>query len=202
VLDIIGSWARGDSAEPTGRTDPQILEKLVCTNCDRVEAFVDDELVATIHPDRQTYPHLPHPPMRLPLGTERFVPSTLRLVGHLDGEVVAERRYAGDGVDRDLDVWIEHDELHADGNDLTQVSFVVTDHFGNRRRAATGVVTVTVGGPVSIVGENPFGLHAGGGAVLVRAGTTPGTATVTVEHPRLGERQVTIEVLEVGHDDR
>lgn len=199
VLDIVGSWARGDSAEPTGRTDPQVLEKLVCTNCDHVEAFVDDDLVATIHPDRQTYPHLPHPPMRLPLGTERFVPSTLRLVGYLDDEVVAERHYAGDGVDRDLVAWAEHGELHADGNDLTQLSFLVTDRFGNRRRAATGVVTVTVKGPVSIVGENPFGLHAGGGAVLIRAGTTPGTATITVDHPRLGSRQVTVEV---GADER
>lgn len=190
VLELVGSWARGDSAEPMGRDDPQVLDRLIASNCDRIEVFLDDRHVTSLLPDRASLPHLDHPPFRLPLPVERFTPEVLRLVGYRDDEPVIERHYAGDGVDRDLVVWLDHDELVADGNDLTQLSFVVTDQFGNRRRSATGVIGIDVVGGADVVGEAPFGLVAGGGAVYVRAGHEPGTASITVSHPRLGRREV------------
>lgn len=195
VLELVGSWARGDSAEPMGRDDPQVLERLVASNCDRIEVFLDDRHVASLLPDREAFPHLAHPPFWLPLPVERSTPDVLRLVGERGGERVVERHYAGDGVDRDLLVWLEHEELVADGNDLTQLSFLVTDQFGNRRRSASGVIDVEVCGGAEVVGEAPFGLVAGGGAVYVRAGHQPGDATITVSHPRLGRRQVRLVML-------
>jgi len=198
VLELVGSWGRGDAAEPSGRGQTPETERLVCSNCDRVEVLLDEVLHTTVYPDRDGFPHLPHPPFRLVLPTDRHRTDELRLVGYLGDEMVAERRYAGDGVDRDLRVWVDHDELVADGSDTTQLSFWVTDPYGNRRRTATGVVTVTAEGPVTVVGEQPFGLSAGGGALYLRAGSEPGVATVTVSHPRFGRREVEVRAVAPG----
>jgi beta-galactosidase len=70
----------------------------------------------------------------------------------------------------------------------------VTDEHGNERPFATGVLQLTVDGPVSVVGDKPIALVGGVAAVWLRAGEAPGVATVTAMHPRLGDRTVRIRV--------
>jgi len=70
----------------------------------------------------------------------------------------------------------------------------VTDQFGNVQQFASGAVSVSVTGPAEIVGENPFGIVGGVGAVWLKAKETAGTVRLTAKHPYLGTRTVDIRV--------
>ncbi len=53
---------------------------------------------------------------------------------------------------------------------------------------------MSVAGPAEIVGENPFALAGGGGAVWIKAKQAAGTARLEARHPYLGTRKVEIHV--------
>jgi beta-galactosidase len=58
-------------------------------------------------------------------------------------------------------------ELNGDGRDATRVVFLVTDEYGNIRPLATGVIVLALTGPGEIIGENPFALADGTGAITL-----------------------------------
>jgi beta-galactosidase len=74
------------------------------------------------------------------------------------------------------------------------VVFLVTDEFGNIRPLATGAIALSLTGPGEIVGENPFALAGGTGAVWIKAAESAGTVRLTARHPYLGARVIEIEV--------
>jgi beta-galactosidase len=45
-----------------------------------------------------------------------------------------------------------------------------------------------------IIGDNPFALIGGKGAIWIRAKEQPGTARLTATHPQLGTQQLRIEI--------
>jgi beta-galactosidase len=51
---------------------------------------------------------------------------------------------------------------------------------------------MTLEGPAELIGDNPFALFGGTGAVWVRAKEEGGTARLTAKHPRLGSQTVEI----------
>ena len=58
----------------------------------------------------------------------------------------------------------------ADGADATRVVLRVTDEFGADADLRERSDRFTVEGPVKLIGDNPFALVGGTGAVWVRAG--------------------------------
>ena len=104
---------------------------------------------------------------------------------------VAEQRIAADGLPHAL-FFADDATLDADGRDMTRVAFRIVDRFGNRLPYAHQVVTLTVDGPAELIGENPFALAGGQGAVYLRAGTTPGEVRVRATTPRLPAAEVTV----------
>ncbi len=62
-------------------------------------------------------------------------------------------------------------------------------------------MSLSIDGPGEIVGENPFGLVGGVGAVWVKAKEAPGTIRLTARHPYLGVKTIEIRV-KPGRDDR
>jgi len=84
-------------------------------------------------------------------------------------------------------------ELLADGSDATRVAFRVTDAEGNRRPFATAAITLEMDGPGEIVGENPFALAGGVGAVWIKTTEQPGEITLRATHPYLGTRTIEIQ---------
>ena len=58
----------------------------------------------------------------------------------------------------------------------------------------TGAVVLEIEGPGEIVGENPFALFGGVGAVWVRTREAEGDIVLRAKHPILGTRTVRIEV--------
>ncbi len=98
------------------------------------------------------------------------------------------------GVDQQFHLEPDDYDLVGDGSDATRVVLRVTDEFGAPRPFATGAVTLTVEGPGEIMGENPFALTGGVGAVWLRSKEEAGLLRLEARHPVLGRRTVEIQV--------
>jgi beta-galactosidase len=68
----------------------------------------------------------------------------------------------------------------------------VTDEYGAVRPLANAAIVLSVEGPGEIIGENPFSLFGGVGAVWIRAKEAAGVIRVTATHPTLGSTIVQI----------
>jgi beta-galactosidase len=70
----------------------------------------------------------------------------------------------------------------------------VTDEFDRIRPFANDSVKFKLEGPAELIGDNPFSLIGGTGAVWVRAKEKPGRVRLTATHPQLGTQTVEIEM--------
>jgi beta-galactosidase len=86
----------------------------------------------------------------------------------------------------------DDNELRADGADATRVVLRVTDEFGAIRTYANDPIFLALEGPGKLIGDNPFALVGGTGAVWLRAGEEPGILRLTAKHPRLGTKVVEV----------
>lgn len=168
---------------------------VICSNCDVLRIWFGDQLVAELEPDRKTFKHLAHPPFVTDALARSWGTTwqDLRIDGYVDDRLVATRWLSGSAADTHVEVTADDAELDADGRDATRIVFRVTDEYGNRRPYATGAITFTVDGPGQIVGESPFALVGGSGAVWLRSTDTAGSIHVTVTHPTLGSRTIIVE---------
>jgi beta-galactosidase len=99
---------------------------------------------------------------------------------------------SGLGVDQKFALIADDRSLVADGADTTRVVLRATDEFGAVRTYASDPIMLTLEGPAELIGDNPFSLIGGTGAVWVRAGERDGVAKLTAKHPRLGTQSVEI----------
>jgi beta-galactosidase len=118
----------------------------------------------------------------------------LKIERYLKGKLAKTLTLSGSGKDADFKLLADDRELSGDGRDATRVVFLVTDEFGNIRPLATGAIALTLDGPGEIIGENPFALAGGAGAVWIKAAASAGTVHLTARHPYLGVRSIEIEV--------
>ena len=188
VLAPAFHWARGDESVGFSRA-------LVSSNCDHLKFYIDDKLVGEADPDRAQFPHLPHPPFDVKLGELFHRWGDLRIEGYVGGKQVVAKSYSGKGVDARFGLVPDDTQLVADGADSTRVVLRVTDEFGAIRPFAGDAIRLDLEGPAEIVGDNPFALVGGTGAIWVRAGERPGRVTLRGTHPHLGASEVTIEVV-------
>ena len=61
-------------------------------------------------------------------------------------------------------------------------------------RYSTAAITFKIDGPAEIIGDNPFSLVGGGGAIWIRAKQEPGTVLLKAIHPVLGAKEVHIQI--------
>ena len=66
--------------------------------------------------------------------------------------------------------------------------------YGKIRPFATGAIQLSLTGPGEIVGENPFSLSGGAGAVWVRSKEAAGVIRLEARHQYLGKQTVEIRV--------
>ncbi len=207
VLEPAFHWAKSDEAVGFRRA-------VVCSNCDHLKFFLRERSLETnpwqpiveLDPDRAEFAHLKYPPFQLDMhaldGKKLgFAWGDLRIEGYLNGKQVVSRTFSGDGANHAFSLTADDRELVADGADTTRVVLRVTDGFGNVRPLADDAIALTLEGPAELIGDNPFVLSGGTGAVWVRAKEQAGTVKLTAKHPRLGEQRVTFTLKEGRPED-
>ncbi len=75
---------------------------------------------------------------------------------------------------------------------MTRLVFKLTDTYGNRLPYSFAVVDFEIEGPGELVGDIPFPLVGGQGAIYLKATKQSGTVTVRAKTPRLPPAQVQI----------
>jgi beta-galactosidase len=188
VLEPAFDWARGDE-------NATFTNALVCSNCEKLKFYIGERLIAEVEPDRKTYQHLKYAPFVTNLhdGIGKGW-ADLRIEGYIGGKKMIERKMSGRGADRQLLVEADDRELIGDGIDMARVVMKVTDEYGSVHPFADGAITLTIEGPGEIVGENPFALFGGVGAIWVKTRESAGTIRLTAKHQTLGAKSVTFEV--------
>ncbi len=183
VLEPAFHWARGDASVGFSKA-------VVCSNCDHVKLYIADELVAEADPDRKQFQHLRYAPFVIELAELFHKWGDLRLEGYIQGKQVIVKKYSGKGVDEKFTLLPDDTSLIADGADATRLVLRVTDEFDAIRPFANDAIKFEVEGPADLIGDNPFALMGGTGAVWIRTREQAGTVRLTATHPVLGKQQV------------
>jgi len=191
VLEPAFHWARGDASIGFSKA-------MVCSNCDHLKFYIADKLVAEVDPDRTHYPHLRYAPFVADASKAEAGWGDLRIDGYLEGKLVISKTMSGRGVDQKFALAPDDTQLNADGADATRVVLRVTDEFGAIRPFANDAIKLELDGPAEIIGDNPFALIGGTGAIWIRAREEPGTVTLTATHPQLGKQTVQFEIRPVA----
>lgn len=185
ALEPAFDWARGDENET-------FTNALVCSNCERLKFYIGERFIAEVEPDRKTYAHLKFAPFVVNLHAAIGKGwDDLRIEGYIGGKKVIERRMSGKGVDKQFIVEADDKELVADGIDMARIVFRVADEFGNARPFAQAAIQFSVENG-EIIGDNPFSLVGGSGAIWIRTTEKAGTIRLTARHARLGAKTIEI----------
>ena len=187
VLEPAFHWARGDASVGFSKA-------VVCSNCDHLKFYIDDKLVADVDPDRKQFAHLKYAPFVIELKELFHKWGDLRIEGYIQGKLVATKRMSGAGVDTKFLLLPDDSELIADGADSTRVVLRVTDEFGAVRPFANDAIRLELEGPADIIGDNPFSLNGGTGAIWIRARQSPGRVRLKAIHPYLGTQETEINI--------
>ena len=180
-------WARGD--ESIGFTDA-----LVSSNCDHLKFYVADKLVAEVDPDRKQFPSLKYPPFSAEIGEKIDPWGDLRIEGYIKGKQVISRSFSGKGIDQKFTLLPDDATLSGDGADTTRVVIRVTDEFDAIRPFADDPIRFEITGPATLIGDNPFALIGGTGAIWIRAAERAGSVRLTAYHPELGAQHIDLEI--------
>jgi beta-galactosidase len=191
VLEPAFNWSPGDHS---GAGGPGTVP--VCSNCDHLKVYIDGKLQLEADPDRVLYPHLKYAPFTLKLENIWGLWGDLQIDGYIRGDKVISRKFSGKAIDRQLLVEPDDAQLTGDGRDVTRVVLRAADQYGNTQQFASGSVALSIEGPGEIIGENPFGLVGGAGAVWVRTKQASGLVRLRASHQYLGSKEVTIQVVD------
>jgi beta-galactosidase len=187
VLEPAFHWARGDASVGFSHA-------VICSNCEHIKLYIANELVAEADPDRKQFANLKYAPFTIELRELFHRWGDLRLEGYIQGKLVITKNYSGKGVDAKFALLPDDTSLIADGADTTRVVMRVTDEFGAIRPFANDAIKFELQGPAEIIGDNPFALIGGTGAVWIRAKEEAGTVKLTATHPQLGRQTIDIEI--------
>jgi beta-galactosidase len=187
VLEPAFHWALGDQST-------KFDEAVVCSNCEHLKFYIAGKLVAEADPNRAEFAHLKYPPFTASLAKFDDNWGDLKIEGYIGGKLVITRLMSGDGVDRRLVLAADTTRLIADGADATRVVVRVTDEFGNVRPFSDAAIRFEIVGPAELIGDNPFTLAGGQGAVWIRTFEMSGEVELRATHPYLGMQRVHFEI--------
>ncbi len=187
VLEPAFHWARGDASVGFSIA-------VVSSNCEHIKLYMADKMIVEADPDRKQFPHLKYAPFTLNLGDPWHHWGDLRLEGYIGGKLAITRNFSGKGIDQKFTLLPDDTNLLADGADVTRVVLRVSDEFGAIRPFANDAIQFELEGPGEIIGDNPFALIGGTGAIWIRAKEEAGTVRLTGTHPQLGKRQIEIAI--------
>ena len=196
VLQPVTFWARGE------RNIGGVLPLIILTNCDYVDVKFGEWPAKRIYPDRETYPHLPHPPVVLDLRTvtqEEFgswgrVWREGTITGYLDDKVVKTLVLPADPVPATLDVKADDTMLRVGEKDAVRVVVRALDQCGNLLPYFEEPVSLALSGPGRIIGPADHTLKGGATGFWVEAGDKRGSLELVVASRRFAPQSVTFTV--------
>ncbi len=191
VFEPAFDWSRGDRNESFNIA-------MICSNCEHLKIYIGNRLVAEVDPDRQNFGNLAHPPFVANIRDGlRGGWGDLKIEGYIGGNLVITKMMSGKGVDQQLLLEPDDRELIGDGIDATRVVLKVTDEFGAVRPFANAAIALSLEGPGEIIGENPFSLFGGVGAVWIKTKESAGIIRFTARHQKLGSKTIELRVKSV-----
>ncbi|MDQ0457767.1 glycoside hydrolase family 2 protein [Rhizobium paknamense] len=196
VLKPVTYWARGE------RNIGGILPLIILTNCDYVEVKFGDLPPKRIDPDRQNYPHLPHPPVVLDernvtpaeFGTWGLQWRGGVITGYVDGKPVKTVELAGDPVPGALQIEADDSELKAGEKDTVRVILRALDQCGNILPFFDDPVELSLEGPGRIIGPTLSSFKGGTTGLYIEAGNEAGKLTLKARCRPFGEQTITLTV--------
>lgn len=184
VLYAATNWTVGDRSG--GGNNPLT----VFSNCEEIEVFIGEESQGRFRPDRDTFPHLKHPPFTVrwaALYNPWGMPfKDLIVKGYIHNQLVAEHRIAADHLPCEVRLSSHTDTLKADGMDMARIAVCIVDKFGNVLPYQQRIVEFTLEGEAEFIGENPLVLLGGQAACFIKSRHKKGQVTLiarTVELP-------------------
>ena len=168
----------------------------IFSNCEELHIALNGAPQAVLRPDRNAYPRLSYPPFFAVLPWKAIDGTVLKIDGYVGNKQRISRSFDGSHDHDQLWVSVDDGRIAADGVDSTRVSFGIADRFGNSRPAADGTLAVQHAGAGHLIGDKTFNMSEGAaGAVWLRSSTgKTGQANITVAHPRLGRRRVSVQI--------
>ena len=169
----------------------------IYSNTDEVELFLNGESLGKKSPDSdRVSTHLKQPPFTYEI--DDFESGSLRAVGFIDGEVVAEaeRNTPGEPSAMQLEYDRSGKNLTAGQNDVVFVYASVLDENGTVVPNAEPEVHFKVEGDAELIGYNPIEAEAGIATILLRAGESIGIITVQAFSDGLVSARLEIDVQE------
>ncbi|AGS23510.1 glycoside hydrolase family 2 protein [Rhizobium etli] len=197
VMKPVTFWARGE------RNIGGVLPLIILTNCDEVELQYG-VLSKRVGPDRENYPHLPHPPVVLDhrhftadeLGTWGLEWIDGALTGFIAGEAVVSLKLAADPLPTTLEMVADSSTLKTRERDSTRVIIRALDQCGQRLPFMNDSISLKVHGPARIVGPTNVPLQGGTSGFWLEATGLVGEITVEAVSSRFAP--VTLNVTAVA----
>lgn len=196
VLQPVTFWARGE------RNVGGVLPLIILTNCDYIEVKFGEWPAKRVYPDRENYPHLPHPPVVLDLrsvtpeefGTWGRVWREGTFTGYVDGKPVKSLTLPADPVPTTLEVTPDDTALRAGEKDAVRVVIRVLDQCGNLLPFFEEPVSLALEGPGRIIGPADHTLKGGATGFWIEAGDEHGTLTLTIKSRRFATSTTTFTI--------
>jgi beta-galactosidase len=176
-------------------SDEDFTTAKVYSNVEEVELFLNGESLGRQSPDsNRVSSHLNHPPFTFDI--DEFEAGTLRAVGYINEEVVAEHTQttAGQPTAIDLEVDFSSKPLEAGQKDVVFVYASVVDESGTVVPDAENDISFEVEGDAELIGDNPITAEAGIATILLRAGDEPGAVTITATNDELKQATKQVEI--------
>ena len=191
ILKPVTFWARGE------RNIGGVLPLMVLTNCDEIELKYGNHAPKRVGPDRENFPHLPHPPVVLDrrhfsdaeLGLWGMEWNDATITGYIGGKAVKVVKFVADPVATTLQVVADADKIGA--TDAVRVMVRALDQAGNKLPFFSEPVSIEVTGAGKRLGPGLVPLRAGSTGAWVQA-TGAGPITVTVTSPVLGSQTINL----------
>ncbi|WP_162030835.1 MULTISPECIES: glycoside hydrolase family 2 TIM barrel-domain containing protein [unclassified Lentimonas] len=169
------------------------LDLKVFSNCDTVELFLNDRLVAKQQPDTdENSTHLGHPPFTFKL--DAFEAGTLKAVGYIDGKVAAEHAVQTPGEATDLVLRVDESGKapQAGVNDVVFVYISAVDANGTVVPDYAERIEFEFEGDVRVMNVEPVTAEAGIAPAVIQIGDQADVLTFTATAEGLGAGQLTI----------
>lgn len=191
ILKPVTFWARGE------RNIGGVLPLIVLTNCDEVELKYGNYPAKRVGPDRENFPHLPHPPVVL--DRRHFSDAELGLwgmewldatvTGYIGGKPAKTVRFVSDPVATTLEVVADAETIGT--TDAVRVMVRALDQAGNKLPFFSEPVEIAVTGAGRRLGPGLVPLRAGSTGFWVQA-TGSGAIDITVTSPVLGTTSISL----------